>query len=205
MRLFLALQALLAIGLLAAAMTSAAVVSAPTALTQANANADEAEEGEGEFEEESETEDEEEEEEEFEAGGTAGPAVLPPKCVLRTIDPGIVSDPAHGRLQLALRYTTESPTKIGIEYWLKGGKGSLRLGSAKRQLDKRGVLRLHSRLDGGELDKMRAARAFMVRIEAPAADPSCDRFLIFRLTAKHQRASRTSWSALPAPQRQRVA
>jgi hypothetical protein len=194
MRLFLLVQALLAVCLLTIAIGPQVAFATPIATIQADASLGEEEEGEeAEWESEEEAE---EGEEEFEAGKTAGPAVLPPECGLSTVHSVIISDAKHKRLQLSLRYTAEEPTKVGVKYWLKGGKGSLQLGAAKRQLDRRGVLHLKSHLDAHELAKVRAARVFMVRIDIPEANAYCERFLTFRLAAKQQRASRTAWSEL---------
>jgi hypothetical protein len=187
MRLFLLVQALLAVCLLAVAIgPQAASAAPPTATIQADASLDEEE-----TEEEVEWESEEEEEEEFESSGTAaGPAELPPECILTTVRPSIVTLSGHGLLRLTLRYTAEEPTRVGIEYWLKGGKGSLQLGAARRQLGRQGALRLNSHLDEHELAKVRAARVFLVRLDIPRADPYCKRFLTFRLAAGPGRTSR---------------
>jgi len=188
MRLFLLVQALLAVCLLAVAIgPQAASAAPPIATIQADANLDEEAEEEVEWESEEEGEEEDEEED---SGGTAGPAELPPECVLTTVRPSVLTLPGHGLLRLTLRYTTEEPTRVGVEYWLKGGKGSLRLGAAKRQLGRQGVLRLSSHLDEHELAKVRAARVFLIRLDVPDADPSCKRFLTFRLAAGPDRASR---------------
>lgn len=157
-------------------------------------------EDEVEFDEEWEFEeaedDEEEDDEEFEPGGTAGPAALPPECVLSTASVDVVAVPDHERVQLTLRYTSETPTGIGVEYWLKGSKGSLQLGSVKRHLGTRGALHLSRHLDEREVAKVRAARVIMVDLDVPAVDSYCKPFLIFRLDAKRQQASRTAWSEL---------
>jgi len=157
-------------------------------------------EDEVEFDEEWEFEaaemEEEEDEDEFEPGGTAGPAALPPESALSTASVGVVTAPDHERLQLSLRYTAETPTGIGVAYWLKGSKGSLQLGSVKRHLGTRGVLHLSRHLDEREVTKVRAARVIMVDLDVPAVDSYCKPFLIFHLDAKRQQASRTTWSEL---------
>jgi hypothetical protein len=154
-------------------------------------------EDEVEFDEEWEFEEvEEEDDEEFEPGGTAGPAALPPECVLSTASVDVIAVPDHGRVQLNLRYTAENPTGIGVEYWLKGSKGSLQLGSVKRKLGTQGVLHLSRHLDEREATKVRAARVIMVGLDVPAVDSYCKPFLVFRLDAKRQQAKRTAWSEL---------
>jgi hypothetical protein len=190
-----AASAVLAIVLLAAVALPLRAPAGPPAPVAADAEAESAAEEELEEEEwEVELEEEELEEEAFEASGTAGPTVLPPECTLRTADPSVAASPANGRLRLTLRYSTEFPARIGVEYWLKGSKGSLKLGATKHLLGKRGVLRLNNRLDDRELAKLRAARTFVVHLDVPAVDSHCKPYLTFRLGSKHRQGPRTTWS-----------
>lgn len=188
--LFTAASVVLAIALLGAALLP---LTAPATPAPASSLELEAEAADEEFEsEEWEIELEEEEEEEFEAADTAGPTALPPECVLRTADASAVALRDH--LQLILRYTSETPTKAGVEYWLKGGKGSLQVASAERHLGRRGVLRMSRHLDERELVKVEAARIVLLRLDLPQAESHCKRFLIFRLATKQRRGGRITWS-----------
>ncbi len=190
-RLLLAFQVLIALALVAIAMAplAAPVVSPEPAQAEVDFTAEETdEEGEEEWELE---EEEEAEEEEF---GTKGAAVLPPECLLRSAGPSIVAQLNSGTLRLALQYTARTPTKVGIDYWLKGGKGSLQLGSATRHLERQGTLHLTSHLDEREAAKVRAARSFIVDLDLPAAPSSCEKYLTLRLSAKDLDRSRATWS-----------
>jgi hypothetical protein len=151
-------------------------------------------EAEGEDEEwESENEDEEEaeDEEEFVEGAVV---YLPSECLLRTARPSVVAQLAHKSLRLTIRYTSDTATRVGIDYWLKGGKGSLQLGSSRHHIGKQGTIRETVRLDEHEVEKVRAARAFVVHLDVPAAASSCDSYLTLRLTAKRLRGNRGTWS-----------
>jgi hypothetical protein len=188
---FAAITVAVAIALLAIAVLPLAAPATPPAAVSAEAEIESTEE---ELEEEEwliELEAEEEEEEGFE-GGTAGPTGLPPECVLRTAEPSVIA--LHSRLQLTLRYTSEAPTDVGIEYWLKGGKGSLQLDSAKRHLGRRGVLRMSRQLDQRALAKVQAAHTVLLRLDLPDAESHCKRFLTFRLASKRRQGARTIWS-----------
>jgi hypothetical protein len=185
-------RVVLAIALLAAATLPLSAPATPSASAQTEAGFAE-EEGEEETEWEFEEEDEEEGEEDSE-GGTPGSAVLPPVCLVRTAAPSIVALLAHESLTLTLHYTATSPTKVTVEYWLKGSKGTLALGSDTHHFGKQGVLHLSRHLDQREMAKVRAARAFMVALDVPDAPASCNRFLTLRLTAKHSLGSRATWS-----------
>lgn len=192
-RLLLTFQALVALALIAIAMTplAAPVVSPEPAQADIDFIAEETDE-EGEEEEwELEEGEEEAEEEEF---GTKGAAVLPPECLLRSAEPSVAVQLNSGTLRLALQYTARTPTKVGIDYWLKGGKGSLQLGSATRHLERQGTLHLTSHLDEREAVKVRAARSFIVDLDLPAAPSSCEKYLTLHLNAKDLDRSRATWS-----------
>jgi hypothetical protein len=192
-RLLLAFQVLIALALVAIAMAplAAPVVSPEPAQAEIDFIAEEANE-EGEEEEwELEEGEEEAEEEEF---GTKGAAVLPPECLLRSAEPSVVAQLNSGTLRLALQYTARTPTRVNIDYWLKGGKGSLQLGSATRHLERQGTLHLTSHLDEREAAKVRAAHTFIVDLDLPAAPASCEKYLTLRLNAKDLERSRATWS-----------
>jgi hypothetical protein len=191
-RFFLAaVSTVLALALLAAAVLPLAAPATPATATSFEAEADAADD---EFEEEEwEIELEEEgEEQDVEPDGTAGPTALPPECVLRSAEASAVA--LNDRLQLTLRYTSEAPTKAGVEYWLKGAKGSLRIASTTRHLGKRGVLRMSRHLDERERAKVDAARIVLLRLDLPKTGSHCKRFLIFRLATKQRHGERTTWS-----------
>jgi hypothetical protein len=180
----------LALSLLAAASLPLSSPAAAPEPAQAEAEASE-EEGEDETEFEFEEEGEEGEEEGLEGAHTV---FLPPECILHTVQPSIAVQLEHGSVRLTLRYTSEEATLAKVTYWLKGGKGSLQLGSASRHLGERGVLHLSTHLDQHELAKARAARAFLVGLYLPDAAPDCGRYFTLRLTAKHQLTQRETWS-----------
>ncbi len=192
------LQALLALALLAIAIAplAAPAVSPESARAEfdfvAEETGDEGEEEEWELEEE----EEEAEEEEFSAKGVAS---LPPECLLRTAEPAAVAQLQNGTLRLTLHYSSRIPTKVGVDYWLKGGKGSLQLGSVTRQLSRQGVLHLSRHFDEREAAKVRAARTFIIDLDVPAAPSSCEQYLTLRLGAKDLTRSRAPGPSAPAP------
>jgi hypothetical protein len=200
-RLLTAAQVIFALALLvfAFAPLSAAAISPEPARADVELLLEEVEEEEEseeglEEEEEEEGEEEEEEREEFAARAT-GP--LPPECLLHTAEPSIVTELSQGRLRLSLHYTTSTPTRVDVDYWLKGGKGSLHLGSASRHFGSQGTLHLTRHLDEREIAKVRAARVFIVDLDVPVAPSSCDRYLTLRLGAKDPHRARVTWYERP--------
>ncbi len=200
-RLLTAAQALLALALLAVATLplSGPAVSPEPARAEVDFIAEEAESEAEEEEWELEEAEEEAEEEEF---GPATAASLPPECLLRTAEPTVAARLDSGTLTLTLHYTTRSPTRVNVAYWLKGNRGSLRLGSASRRLERQGTLHLSHHLDEREAAKVQAARVFVVDLDVPAAPSNCERYLTLRLDAKDPGHARATWSERPAPSRE---
>lgn len=177
--------------LLFARQAEAASLPIPAAATDAIAA-----EGEDEAEEESEDEGEEEseDEEEDEGPGTVGPLLLPPECLLHTAEAHVAASATRGVVQLTIRYTSYAPTNVGVNYWLKGSKGSLQLGETKRHFAKQGTFREEAHLGDRAMSKVLAARAFIVQLDIGAAPSSCARYSTQRLTAKHVAGSHATWS-----------
>lgn len=184
----------LAISLFAAiALTFAAAAApgdpTPPATEAAFAEA-ESEEEELEGEEEFEIEEEGEEEE----VGTEGPLLFPEPCLLHTAEAQVTASTAHDVVRLAIRYTSYAPTNVTVDYWLKGGKGSLQMKEAKRHVGTRGVLRASEHLSERAMGKVRAARSFVVRLAIPAAPGYCTQYSTQRLTAKQASGGQVTWS-----------
>jgi hypothetical protein len=163
--------------------------TAPTGLSpQAHASAIEEEKEEAE---EEESEEEIEVELEFEEGEEE--ESLPSECRLRTVTPRIVANFTRDAMRLSLRYTADSPLRASVAYWLKGNRGTARLGSIFRHLGRRGVVEAHNRLDGGTLAKLRAARVIVIQIGIPNTPSFCKRFLTLRLTAQRVFGRSATW------------
>jgi len=153
----------------------------PSAAPAWNAGAIAADMEEGESEEEDE-EEETEVELEFEESEAVGEErTLPEECRLRSAAPQVVADFDRGETRLSLRYTSGSSLRIGVSYWLKGAKGTLRLGSASRRIGRRGVIALSRRLDERSLAKLQAARTIVVQLDVPDTPRLCRRYLTMRL------------------------
>jgi hypothetical protein len=147
-----------------------------------------------ELECEEEGEEESECEEEGEEVGVEGPLVLPAECLLRTAEARVSTAPGHNVVSLAIRYTSSTPTKVTVDYWLKGDKGSLQLGETTRRFAQQGVFRVDEHLSDRAMAKARAARTFIVQLDIAAAPSSCDRYSTQRLTARHMSGGHATWS-----------
>jgi hypothetical protein len=157
----------------------------PLAESEGEGEGEELEEGTG-----GEDEGEEAEGEEFEVSGDT--VYLPPECLLRSAEATVVAQ--GSKVALTLRYSAESPAKIKVSYWLKGGRGSLQLGSTTHRIELQGALRVKRHLSEREAAKVRAAHAFIVDVDVPAASAECRRYPTLRLTTRHLRGERQSWS-----------
>ncbi len=197
--LLLMLGATLAVALLGIALIARPAIAASPTAPQAQAVAAEEEE---EWEEECEEEECEEEaweevegeddggwgqvfdEEEAPESPTApGPSA---ECPLDTVKPKAVFERDRGKLRLVLRYTADTPTKVGVDFWLKGGKGATNgHGSAERRLNKTGVLSLGRHIDQKAQGKSGSGNVVIVQLKAPAAPSNCPSKVTKRLAVGH--------------------
>jgi hypothetical protein len=194
-RLLSALWVVLAIALLTAAILMQPAASAPAATTPQAAAGSSLEEGEIEIEEEeSEEEGEEFEDEEDEEFGTEGPLLFPDDCLLHSAEAQVTTSATHDAVGLTIHYTATTPTNVTVDYWLKGGKGSLQLKEAKQHFAQRGVFRDSEHLSDRAMTKVRAAHAFVVEFDIPAAPAFCSHYATQRLTVKHVTGNQAAWS-----------
>ncbi len=184
--LLLMLGATLAVALLGIALIARpALAASPTAPQAQAVAAEEEEEWEEECEEEECEEEAWEEVEGEDDGGwvqvfdeepnlEVGPAPAPPvaECPLDTVKPKAVFERDRGKLRLVLHYTADSPTKVGVDFWLKGGRDATRHRSAERRLNKTGVLSLGRHIDRQAQGKP-GDGVVIVELKAPAAPSNC--------------------------------
>jgi hypothetical protein len=155
----------------------------------------EVEEGEGEEEAESEEDEEESEDEEEDDGlGAVGPLLLPPECLLHTAEAHVAASATNGVVRLAIHYTSYSPANVSVDYWLKGGKGSLQLDETKRHFGRQGTFHEDARVSDRAMGKVLAARVFIVQLDIATAPSYCAKYSTQRLTAKHVAAGHATWS-----------
>jgi len=173
---------------LAAGSTQAAVGHSNGSAASARAIAADAEEGESEEEEE-----EIEVELEFEEGEVEEEGALPTECRLRTATPRVVARFGRGDMRLTLDYTSESVLRVGVSYWLKGARGTLRLGSTTRRIGRQGTIALSRHLDERAAVKLRAARTIVVQLTVPHTPSSCRRYLTMRLSPMRPLSSGATW------------
>lgn len=117
----------------------------------------------------------------------------PQECLLNSAEATVTASANKDKVQLQVRYTTTSPTAVGIAYGLHGSKGSLYLGDEKKQLGKRGVLRLTEHLTEAQMAKVMAAKGFTVRLRVPAAPGYCKDFFDHQLDVKRATPSGLAW------------
>jgi hypothetical protein len=154
---------------------------------------EEAEECEG-FEGETE-EDEvelEEECEEFDEGERAG-SLPPSECLLRTASARVFTQTARDRVSLVLGYTSFAPANVTVDYRLKGGKGALNLGRTTHHFSKQGVFRVTGELNDSQMEKVKAAKDFEVRIRIPSAPGYCRSYFTRHLNSKRKVHGQVVW------------
>ncbi|HEV7615046.1 MAG TPA: hypothetical protein VGO36_02310 [Solirubrobacterales bacterium] len=190
----LTLIAVLGLARSAQAMTLPAA-PAPVATAVLTAVDDEGFEGEAEASEDEEFEFGEcdEAEEECEEDGPADGFEAPDECILNSAKAMVLSLGNHDKVRLQIKYTTTAPTAVKIAYGLHGGKGSLYLGDEKKQLGRKGVLRLDKSLTETQMAKVAAAKGFTVRLRVAAAPGYCAPFFDWQLDDRRPTPAGLSW------------
>jgi hypothetical protein len=117
----------------------------------------------------------------------------PEECVLKTASASIFSSDSHDKVRLVVRYTAVAPAEAVVDFRLKGGKGSLKLGEARERLAAHGAFHIAERLSRGEVAKVQAAKSFTVEMRVPGVPHYCRRYNERHLTIKHSTRSRTAW------------
>lgn len=118
----------------------------------------------------------------------------PEECILRSAHASAVTDAHSSKLKLTIGYTTYEPATATLGYSLAGSKGSLHVKTAKRQLGRSGVIRLTTALTDPEMDKVDAARRFVVELRVTGSPGSCRRFETEQLSVKRASGSQAVWS-----------
>lgn len=124
----------------------------------------------------------------------SGSNAAPEECLLRSARVRLVADDSPGGVRLTVRYKTYEPTTATVEISVRGGKGLLHLGTAKRHLGRSGVIRLTESLAEQKMAKVDAATRFTIRIHVPGAPGSCRRFETEQLTVKRSSKDLAVWS-----------
>jgi hypothetical protein len=142
------------------------------------------------FEDEEGLEEEDPDCEESEVGTGRVP---PEACLMRTARARLFTYSSQNKVRLVIRYTAFSPADVYVDYRLSGGKGSLKLGTAHQHFAKSGLLRVNQHLSEGEMDKVRAAKRFTVKMAVPQAPRYCHRYDTRHLTIRRTVHSQVVW------------
>ncbi len=196
------LAALIAIGALLALLGPAAIASpaaaAPRSIpppgsrlpTPPRIETEELEEVEEEELEEAEGE---------EAEGEAGPRSLAPaQCMLRSATASVLASSSRDTVRLTVSYRAYAPSRLKLDFWLKGSRGALQLGQASERLSERGSLHQNAHLSDAEMEKVNAARAFIVHFDVAGAPAFCSRYATRRLTVRQILDGQSSWFSAAA-------
>lgn len=97
-------------------------------------------------------------------------------------------------LQVSVRYRTYEPGKVAVDYRLKGGKGSLKLGRKTSHFARKGVFHDTRHLSQGEMTKVLAAHQFTVEMEAVGAPDHCEGLFDERLNVRHSGGKGRVWA-----------
>lgn len=113
----------------------------------------------------------------------------PPDCLLRSARGRVAAHRERNLLRVTLGYTTYEPTPARIEI----RAGAVKVATLSRQLGRSGVLRLVKRFPEGQMQRLRNAASFTVRLGIAEAPAACQRFQTARLTAKSTTKHQAVW------------
>ena len=106
------------------------------------------------------------------------PAKRPPECLLSSAEATVSATADARQGPPAGPLHDPSPTAVTVDYGLHGGKGSLYLGSEKKQLRPHAACcRLTKGLTEAQMAKVMAAKNFTVRLRVAAAPRYCQPLL----------------------------
>jgi hypothetical protein len=196
---FVTLTLVVALGLAHSAQArtvpaAAAILPATAAVLPADDEDFEDESSEDEGFEGYECDEEIEECEEDESGDEPGDGPeAPAECVLSSAQATAFAAANHDRVRLQIRYTATAPTAVTVDYGLHGRKGALFLGSEKKRLGRKGVLRLTKNLTEPQMAKAMAAKEFTIRLRVPEVPRYCASLFERQLDLRQAIPSGLAW------------
>lgn len=152
-------------------------------------------ESEDEAEEEAcEEAEEEREEEELEAE----------ECRLESAEATVAALPGRNQLRLTVRYRAFEPSAVAIDLGLRGGKGTLDLGTDTGHFGRSGTFHATESLSAAQMARALAAREFSVGIQAINTPGFCGDDFARHLTSRKNAGAGFLWSDPTASRRARA-
>ncbi|HEY6730018.1 MAG TPA: hypothetical protein VI039_03225 [Solirubrobacterales bacterium] len=147
----------------------------PVAPFVADEEADEAEEPEDDSESGPDESDPaiEEECEEDEEGLCEEEAEPAEECAIEDATAKVSASPGNNSVALLVRYKASAPTSVAIDARLRGGKGGLHLGAGHTRFRRAGTFRDSSVLGEKRMDRVLAAREFLIELREVNAPRYC--------------------------------
>jgi cobalamin biosynthesis protein CobT len=123
------------------------------------------------------------------------------ECTLSETDSTVVASAATDTLRVAVRYRAYEAGKVGVQYQLHGGKGSLKLDRRTDRFGRHGVFHDVRHLSEAQMTKVLAAHQLTVEMRAAGSPSFCEGLFDERLSVRHSGDSARVW-ADPAGMRQ---
>jgi hypothetical protein len=116
------------------------------------------------------------------------------ECRLEAAEATVAAVPGRNQVRLTVRYKTFEASTVAIDLDLRGGKGSLDLGSDTARLGRSGTLHTTETLTDPQMTRALAAREFTVGIYAINTPDSCRDDFQRHLTARRGAGAGLQWS-----------
>ncbi len=95
------------------------------------------------------------------------------ECVIEDATAKVTASPGKGSVALSIRYRAYAPASVAIDARLRGGKGSIHLGTGHARFRRAGTFRDTFVLGEKRMERVLAAREFEVELQAVNAPRYC--------------------------------
>jgi hypothetical protein len=116
------------------------------------------------------------------------------ECRLESAEATVAAVPGRNQVRLTVRYRTFEPSTVAIDLGLRGGKGSLDLGSETARFGRSGTLHTTETLTDPQMTRAMAAREFEVDLYAVNTPDFCQDEFERHLTARKGAGAGIQWS-----------
>jgi hypothetical protein len=127
------------------------------------------------------------------------------ECRLDSAEATVAAVPSRNKVRLTIRYKTFEPSAVSIDLGLRGGKGSLDLGSDTAQFGRSGTLHTTETLTDPQMERAMAAKEFTVGVYALNTPDFCRASFERHLTARKGAGAGLQWSDPGAARRAKAA
>ena len=123
------------------------------------------------------------------------------ECRIEGAEATVAAVAGRNQVRLTVRYKTFEPSVVAVELGLRGGRGTLDLGTDTARFGRSGTLHSTRTLTDPQMARAMAAREFTVGLQAVNTPDFCNDAFERHLTARNGAGAGTQWSDPTAARR----